>query len=71
MQRRCNRQPVRRAEREAVRHPACLARRVLAGQLALAGTLVLAVLVREFPGLVREVRIWRMVGFGSGSRYPH
>ncbi|MBE9500185.1 hypothetical protein IHE61_25620 [Streptomyces sp. GKU 257-1] len=48
----------------------CAAKRVLLGQGAVLGAVVLAMLVREFPGLVREVRIWRMIGFTSGARPP-
>ncbi|GHF94318.1 hypothetical protein [Streptomyces thermodiastaticus] len=46
------------------------ARRVLAAQLAVAGGAVLALLAKEIPGIVREVRIWRMVGLGAGHRRP-
>ncbi|MBO8187166.1 hypothetical protein [Streptomyces spirodelae] len=46
------------------------ARRVLFGQLAVFATLGLAIFLRELPGLAREIRIWRMVGFGSGARHP-
>ncbi|GGV65598.1 MULTISPECIES: hypothetical protein [Streptomyces] len=44
------------------------ARRVLAAQLAVTGGAVLALLAKEIPGIVREVRIWRMVGLGPGPR---
>ncbi|GAA0928901.1 hypothetical protein GCM10009549_51590 [Streptomyces thermoalcalitolerans] len=43
-------------------------KQVLMTELAVVGGLVLALLIREMPGLVREIRIWRMVGFGSGPR---
>ena len=47
-----------------------MARRVLIAQAVVAGGIALTLLVREFPGLVREVRIWRMVGLRAGSRRP-
>ncbi|MFI8850863.1 hypothetical protein ACIGW3_11875 [Streptomyces sp. NPDC053499] len=66
--------PIRGATSKSARHAAsggsCRARRVLVGQLAVFVTLGLAILLRELPGLAREIRIWRMVGFGSGSRHP-
>ena len=45
------------------------ARRVLIAEALIVGGLALTLLVREMPGLVREVRIWRMTGFRSGSRH--
>ncbi|MFE9173822.1 hypothetical protein ACFYNZ_30930 [Streptomyces kebangsaanensis] len=45
-------------------------RQVLMAEAAVVGGLVLALLIREMPGLVREIRIWRMVGIRSGSRRP-
>jgi hypothetical protein len=45
-------------------------RQVVAAELAVVGGLVLALLIKEMPGLVREIRIWRMVGFRAGSRHP-
>ncbi|MFI9645825.1 hypothetical protein ACIHAA_05935 [Streptomyces sp. NPDC052040] len=44
------------------------AKRVLIAEGLLVGAVALALLAREVPGLVREVRIWRMVGVRSGSR---
>ncbi|MFE9452140.1 hypothetical protein [Streptomyces sp. NPDC006739] len=44
------------------------ARRVLTAEAVLVGGMMLALLVRELPGLVREVRIWRMAGSHSGAR---
>ncbi|GAA5054904.1 hypothetical protein [Streptomyces sp. SID10815] len=38
------------------------AKQVLTAEAAVIGGLVLAVLVKELPGIVREIRIWRMVG---------
>ncbi|GAA2905328.1 hypothetical protein [Streptomyces mexicanus] len=46
------------------------AQRVLAAQIAVVGGVALALLVKEIPGIVREVRIWRMVGLRAGSRRP-
>lgn len=36
------------------------ARRILIAQAVLVGGALLALLLRELPGAVREVRIWRM-----------
>ncbi len=47
-----------------------MAKRVLMAQAVLVGGLVLTLFVKELPGLVREIRIWRMAGSGSGSRHP-
>ncbi|MFD1657812.1 hypothetical protein ACFSL4_06145 [Streptomyces caeni] len=47
-----------------------MARRVLIAQAVVVGGIALTLLAREFPGLVREVRIWRMVGVRAGSRRP-
>lgn len=46
------------------------ARRVLTAQAVLVGGGVLALLIREIPGIMREIRIWRMAAFPSGSRHP-
>ncbi|MFF0793560.1 hypothetical protein [Streptomyces spiralis] len=46
------------------------AKRMLIAQAVMAGGLALAVLVKEMPGIVREIRIWRMVGLRAGSRHP-
>jgi hypothetical protein len=45
-------------------------KQVLMAEAAVVGGLALALLVREAPGLVREIRIWRMVGVRSGSGHP-
>ncbi|WP_432138011.1 MULTISPECIES: hypothetical protein [unclassified Streptomyces] len=45
------------------------ARRVLTAQAALVSAAALALLIREMPGLVREIRIWRMVGSPAGSHH--
>lgn len=47
------------------------AKRVLTAQAVLVGSAVLGLLVWELPGLVREIRIWRMAGSGSGVRHRH
>ncbi|MEU2060786.1 hypothetical protein [Streptomyces sp. NPDC013455] len=46
------------------------ARRVLVAEAAVVGGLVLTMLVRELPGIRREVRIWRMINLRSGARRP-
>ncbi|WP_170843108.1 hypothetical protein [Streptomyces oceani] len=46
-----------------------MARRVLIAQAVLLGGAVLALTVKEFPGLMREVRIWRMMGRQAGFRH--
>jgi hypothetical protein len=46
------------------------AKQVLAAEIAVVGGLALALLVKEMPGIVREVRIWRMVGVRARSRHP-
>jgi len=45
------------------------AERVLLAEAVLVGGLALALLIKEFPGLVREVKIWRMVGLPTGARH--
>ncbi|WP_306191974.1 MULTISPECIES: hypothetical protein [unclassified Streptomyces] len=45
-------------------------KQVLIAEAAVLGGLALALLVKELPGAVREVRIWRMVGLRPGSRHP-
>ncbi|CAM5673612.1 hypothetical protein AB0F92_17710 [Kitasatospora aureofaciens] len=39
-----------------------MARRVLIAEVLIVGTITLAMLVREIPGMRRELRMWRMVG---------
>ncbi|GHF06339.1 hypothetical protein GCM10014715_72960 [Streptomyces spiralis] len=46
------------------------AKRMLVAEAVVVGGLALALLVKEMPGIVREVRIWRMVGLRAGSRHP-
>jgi hypothetical protein len=46
-------------------------RQVLLAQAALVGGLMLVLLVKEIPGMVRELRIYRMTGgLRAGNRYP-
>ncbi|MER6472747.1 hypothetical protein [Streptomyces collinus] len=46
-------------------------RQVLVAQACLVGGLALALLVKELPGLMREVRIYRMTGgLRANRRYP-
>ncbi|MET9857741.1 hypothetical protein ABZY93_00230 [Streptomyces smyrnaeus] len=65
-----SRPPVTKAAQHAPGSPPCRAKRILVGQLAVLGALGLAMFLRELPGLRREIRIWRMIGFGAGSRHP-
>ncbi|WP_369175508.1 hypothetical protein AB5J49_41850 [Streptomyces sp. R28] len=44
---------------------------MLMAEAALAGAVAVALFVREFPSLRREMRIWRMAGgLRAGRRYP-
>ncbi|WP_190018894.1 hypothetical protein [Streptomyces lucensis] len=46
-------------------------RQVLIAQAALLGGLLLALVVKELPGITREVRIYRMTGgLRAHRRYP-
>jgi hypothetical protein len=46
-------------------------KRLLMAEAALAGAVALALFVREFPSLRREMRIYRMAGgLRAGHRYP-
>ncbi|MFI1168789.1 hypothetical protein ACH4UM_35835 [Streptomyces sp. NPDC020801] len=45
------------------------AKQVLTAEAVVVGGLALALLVKEMPGIVREIRIWRMVGVRNGSRH--
>ncbi|WP_458248379.1 hypothetical protein [Streptomyces sp. MAI_2237] len=46
-------------------------RRLLMAEAALAGAVALAMVIREFPSLRRELRIYRMAGgLRAGHRYP-
>lgn len=46
------------------------AQRVLIAEGVALGAAALALLVHEFPGIVREVRIWRMINIRSGAKRP-
>jgi hypothetical protein len=46
------------------------AERVLLAQAALVGGLAVALFIRELPGLVREIRIFRMVCPRAGAHHP-
>jgi hypothetical protein len=46
------------------------AQRLLLAQGALLGAAALVMLVRELPGIRREVRIWRMINLRSGAKRP-
>jgi hypothetical protein len=43
---------------------------VLLAQGVLLGAVTLALFVQELPGIVREVRIWRMSNLRSGAKRP-
>ncbi|MEV0976438.1 hypothetical protein [Streptomyces sp. NPDC049915] len=46
-------------------------RQLLAAQGALAGSVVAVLIVKELPGIVRELRIYRMTGgLRARHRYP-
>ncbi|MEU6591033.1 hypothetical protein ABZ923_17745 [Streptomyces sp. NPDC046881] len=46
-------------------------RQLLAAQAAVVGSLAAALFVKELPGIVRELRIYRMTGgLRAGHRYP-
>lgn len=44
-----------------------MAKKILIAQCVLLGLAVLALLVNEIPGAVREVRMWRIASFRRGS----
>ncbi|MFF6998910.1 hypothetical protein ACFY93_28705 [Streptomyces sp. NPDC008313] len=46
------------------------ARRVLIAQAVLVTGAAAALVAMEYPGLVREIKIWRMMGTSSGARRP-
>ncbi|MFF8731895.1 hypothetical protein ACF073_36275 [Streptomyces sp. NPDC015171] len=51
--------------------PALSGRQVLIAQTTLFGGLLLALFVKELPGMVRELRIYRMTGgLRANRRYP-
>ncbi|MFF3918069.1 hypothetical protein ACFYZB_32130 [Streptomyces sp. NPDC001852] len=46
-------------------------RQLLAAQAAVVGSLVAALFIRELPGIMRELRIYRMTGgLRANRRYP-
>ncbi|MFF4802979.1 hypothetical protein ACFY1U_31965 [Streptomyces sp. NPDC001351] len=46
-------------------------RQLLLAEAVLAGAVALALLVREWPSIKRELRIYRLTGgFRAGRRYP-
>ncbi|MEV6949393.1 hypothetical protein AB0N07_47325 [Streptomyces sp. NPDC051172] len=52
-------------------HSATTGRQLLLAEAVLAGAVALALLVREWPSIRRELRIYRMAGgFRAGRRYP-
>ena len=46
------------------------AQRVLIAQGLVLGAAALALLAHELPGIIREVRIWRMINLRSGAKRP-
>ncbi|NIJ11432.1 hypothetical protein FHU38_001776 [Saccharomonospora amisosensis] len=46
-----------------------MAKRVLLAQAALLAAGVAALALREFPGLIREVRMWRMASLRRDQRH--
>ncbi|MEU2714347.1 hypothetical protein [Streptomyces sp. NPDC007205] len=46
------------------------AQRMLRAEAAVLGAAALVLLVRELPGIRREVRIWRMINLRSGAKRP-
>ncbi|MFJ8538342.1 hypothetical protein [Streptomyces sp. NPDC093591] len=62
---------LQRAGRTAVAETGTTGHRLLMAEAALAGAMAVALFVREFPSLRREMRIWRMAGgLRAGRRYP-
>lgn len=45
-----------------------MAKRILIAQALLLAGLGIGLVVRELPGLKREIRIWRMTGWPMGCR---
>jgi hypothetical protein len=45
-----------------------MAKRLLAAQAVLITGIAVGIAVKEFPGLVREIRIWRMAGRRAMNR---
>ncbi|MER6071690.1 hypothetical protein ABT187_23135 [Streptomyces sp. NPDC001817] len=51
--------------------PGISGRQLLAAQAAVVGSLVAALFIRELPGIMRELRIYRMTGgLRANRRYP-
>ncbi|MEV0688891.1 hypothetical protein [Streptomyces sp. NPDC050388] len=46
------------------------AKRILMAEAVVLGGAALALLIVEFPGIVREIRLWRMAGFRPGPGTP-
>ncbi|MEU6671397.1 hypothetical protein [Streptomyces sp. NPDC046727] len=57
--------------RRRTARPGVSGRQLLVAQAAVVGSLVAALFVKEFPGIVRELRIYRMTGgLRANRRYP-
>ncbi|MEU5539476.1 hypothetical protein [Streptomyces sp. NPDC020362] len=62
---------MKRCERSRTARSAVSGRQVLIAQALLVGGLALALLVKELPSVVRELRIVRMTGgLRANRRYP-
>ncbi|MGW7237754.1 hypothetical protein [Streptomyces sp. NPDC054804] len=47
------------------------AQRVLTAEIAVVGSVALALFVMELPSIMREMKIWRIAGgLRAGHRYP-
>ncbi|MEV6765993.1 hypothetical protein AB0N16_36240 [Streptomyces sp. NPDC051105] len=50
---------------------ATAAQRVLTAEIAVVGSVALALFVMELPSIMREMKIWRIAGgLRAGHRYP-
>ncbi|MGV4981223.1 hypothetical protein ACWC0C_33045 [Streptomyces sp. NPDC001709] len=57
--------------RRRPRHTGMSGRQVLMAQAAVVGSMVAALVVKELPGIMRELRIYRMTGgLRANRRYP-
>jgi hypothetical protein len=60
----------RRPARRAADHEGeVMAKRVLMAQAALIAGAAMGALVKEFPNILREIRIWRMAGRRTTGRH--
>ncbi|WP_018548828.1 hypothetical protein [Streptomyces sp. LaPpAH-108] len=62
---------MKHVEGDEAAKPLVSGKQVLIAQAALLAGLTLVLLVKEIPGMVRELKIYRMTGgLGAGHRYP-